>query len=417
MAARYPSAALRPLLVLFLTVSLCAGAVGQEPTPSTTGTDTEEPETPAPRFEFSTDPGFTHYAPSWAGDGTGAVAAQGCGRGVVNDVRDLGRLSVQAWIDDVTRIDLEFQEFSSTDPAHDGGIVMNSTLSGSGPGGQALHPPAFARAAGWGLASLHVNERLYLDPITGQEGIPGFFMLLDEGIRDNATKALMPQAQAAPDGTKELHVVLASTGKGVAETVGFQNEEEDATGRIKFAPNYYRQLPLDNTKYRGVADIEIEVDTASPAVLGTELKFEFARPDGRALANVTLTPTPGSPARDAVSFPLDQFGAYFVTVSGRATLASYRVVATLSPPDAFWMNFWWEDVLEGQAARDAWNECGDVIDDRSGFAPRRNVPHLAEPPGIRMEAIVLGVVGAIIGGLLLVKLAVDARTSAGGKKR
>lgn len=304
------------------------------------------------------------YTSGFAYNGRGIVPFDGPVYIAVNDAANTGRAVANGKIGPTT-FDVVFEQFVESKPFHDGGIASNLIEHGDSGVGDTSIPRVDLEMAAWGKATIHYGGKPYADPLTGDLNWTAHFMVIRNGVRDNATGAIYAtenktevyNPQNASEGHSavsdyEIHLVLrngTATGEASSTTFG----ESRSSGP---APNVAEEQTLFTVPQLGsTATIELTVEDT--VTRGSNITFTLRAPSGvvvleEALGDASVAPGTGITTR-ANSFSVQELGDYVLTISGRLNPGGeYRVKHSLAPPTAIVLNLWWEDVIFGTDAED-----------------------------------------------------------------
>lgn len=312
-----------------------------------------------------------------------------------------GRMHVIGLIDDLTYLEVEFDEFLSPDgttPA----IMPNLTLDGS----YGQTPTVRTSMAAWGTAVVLVDNEVLPEPVGDGERYDASFYTGHDGVRDDETLAPSTEADR---GDHELHLRLRTPDDAVPTSVqGRFAPSGDLPGGL-FSPNeaYSDRLVIPNLKYGGTAVFAIRMTANAPPDMN-DVEFSVQSPTGQALGSVRLTPSILGAADGELRVPLSEFGMYAIEARGKVALSSYTIDITLEPADVFDLDFWWEDVEYGQEAGPAMNQCRKQM----GYAiVPGSIIGRDDPPSFLLELVFVGVIAGIATVLLIVRIVSDSATS------
>jgi hypothetical protein len=241
----------------------------------------------------------------------------------------------------------------------DGGIAADLEEHGDSGNGDASIPRVHADLAGWGEATINVDGKPSPDPLTGQETWVAHYMVLTTGVRDDATHQIWNQAKSAPydpanpgdgfaqEGDNEIHLRLSSHATAPPAPVPVDEEGGPVDGIT------FRETHTWNNRFKGSA-FNATLTMEGGVVPNSYIIFQFRDPDNQAVGenSYRLTqPAMGDPEPQQVHFTMNKAGNYSVNVNGNAIQATYKINGTITPPGNVLLNFWWEDVIFGEAAR------------------------------------------------------------------
>lgn len=382
--------------------------------------------------------GSSHFSSGWAYNGTGARAFPACLYSHLNDRTQAGQTLLHGWLDERSKLEVNFELFNISKRERTGGpesspneergkILVGTKLDGKLGTDGPYFPPTEARLAASGEAILYINGDTY--PLASPEGSASaetwqaLFFLAANGFRDNATKAILaedgvrffdparPEDARREPGDLEAHLVLRQTKAADAAGVAFSSPDEDGAGNVRLNNEYARDYAFNNSAYGGSAQFVVSLQTSAPSMAATQLTFKFFSPNGARVANVTMGGGDQTSERREVTFSLAEFGVYRIEVRGKMLLSRYEISGTLNPPPGQLFTFWWEDPLESLAATDLYDTCVRDQGSDSHIVPIPVEVSTGRPPGINLKLVVVGVAGALLVGLYLVKLAMDAAAS------
>ncbi len=302
------------------------------------------------------------YTSGFAYNGRGIVPFDGPVYIAVNDADNTGRAIAKGKIGPTT-FDVLFEQFAESKPFHDGGIASNLIEHGDSGVGDTSIPRVDLEMAAWGKATIHYGGKPYADPLTGDLNWTAHFMVIRNGVRDNATGAIYANQNKtevynpknASQGHSavsdyEIHLVLrngTATGNPSKTTFG----ESSSSGP---APSVTQEQTLFTVKQLGsIAAIELTLEDT--ATRGSNITFTLRAPSGivvleETLGDASVAPGTGMTTR-ANSFTVQELGDYVLTISGRLNPGGeYSVKHSLAPPAAIILNLWWEDVIFGTEA-------------------------------------------------------------------
>lgn len=322
-----------------------------------------EPETVAAYQAYGSQGSYTT---GFAYTGKGIVPFDGPVYLDVNEQDNTGRLIARGKIGP-SPFEVVFDTFAPSRPFHDGGIASNLIEHGDSGVGDTSIPRVDLEMAGWGKATIQYNGRNYDDPIAGNDTWTAHFMVIRNGVRDNATGAIYADANrtkpynatrpaegVSSPGDYELHLVLRNG------TSRFQNARGTGGG-VGSGPGVAQpNVDEDRTLFesRELASIaQVTFTVSDTAVRGSNLTFTVRAPSGQVILAETLgeaATSPGSGTQTrARTFTTQELGEYRVGITGRLNPGgSYEAKYVLSPPAAVVFNLWWEDVVFGVQAQD-----------------------------------------------------------------
>jgi hypothetical protein len=235
----------------------------------------------------------------------------------------------------------------------DGGIVANLDEHGDTGHGDASIPKVHADAAAWGDALVTVDGQPVLDPLTGEEGWVAHYMVITTGVRDDQNHGIWNAAKTAPydskspadglalEGDNEIHLVLKSHATAPPNATAVSNKSQGSANPFVNANHGYAN------KYQN-AEFNVTIKVAGTFAAGQSLNFTLRDPNGKSVRSLQLPRNNQMEGR--LVAPLEQVGKYVLSVRGQGLQAGYEITGAITPPSNVVMNFWWEDVLFGQAA-------------------------------------------------------------------
>ena len=304
------------------------------------------------------------YTSGFAYNGRGIVPFDGPVYISVNDADNTGSLRAKGKLGP-TPFEVTFQQFAPSKPFHDGGIASNLIEHGDSGVGDTSIPRVDLEMAGWGKATIDYGGKPYADPVTGNLTWTAHFMVIRNGVRDNATGAIyanenkteiydpeQPRAGVSSPGDYEIHLVLrngTSGANGSGSTEGRFGSSANAP-----QPTVMDQETLFNVKQLG-SHATVTLKVGDTATRGSNVTFTLRAPSGVVVLEQTLgqaTITPGSGETVTVhNLTLQELGDYDMTIRGRLNPGGYYSVAHLiAPPEAIVLNLWWEAIVFGAEA-------------------------------------------------------------------
>lgn len=352
-----------------------------------------------------------------AGAGEQRLDFQGCAFLQFRPAFGRGRLAVDGLLDAAVPLKLEMSEFD----APGGGVRTNVTLD-------AAHDPALpagakaqAELAAAGFAQMHAGIVLdeltgnptlgnFTDPRSGAEEMEASVFSTTDGVRDEAGAL---QDKASKD--DEIHVVVASPADAQpkSDLLSFGPPPALPDGSAFPDSEHSAAYSFRDTRYGGVAKVTVTSTSKAPPG-SNEVTVAVYSPDGFEAGNVTVSSSALGPGQGSFEVPLDRIGDYAVLAHGRLLAGNYRIDVELVPPPAFKLDFWWESVERGDAARAANGQCMKDLGLRAQVLSGSVTRH--KPPGFPMELVVLSIAVAAATGLFLVKLGYETFSSAEFKR-
>jgi hypothetical protein len=398
--------------------------------PSALAATDEEAEGPAsPYAPFD---GVTYYMLAGVVNGSAAavdsgagerlLAFDGCAFVQLRPDLDRGRVSIAGMVDGVTPIQVSFEEFGG-DLASQGPIAANVTLDSASLPALPAGKTARGEVVGEAMATMKasevwdpIDERYraanFTDPVGGGEELRALLAVSEEDVRDDETSTAQDRSD---QGERELHIVVESPpgSSPSSDSFGFASPAELGDGSMMPDAEHAATYEFLNTRFGGTGSITLTLTTKAPPGFNA-LTMAVRAPDGAEVGNVTVEGSVLAPGTATIDFPADQLGVYHVLVTGKHLLGSYTVGVQLDPAPAFRMDFWWEDPVPGAAAADAFGECQKQLGLRAQVVAGR--VDRADPPGFPLQVVVVGIVAAVITGLLVVKLVMDQVSSSAFRK-
>lgn len=281
-------------------------------------------------------------------------------------------------------LEVHFDHFEQTKPFHDGGIAAAFREHGASGVGDKTVPEVDLDMAGWGHATLKRGGGVIKD-ITGSDTWVAHFMVIRNGVRDDATGAIWADVnKSAPYDPAEPAMGLSTPGDWELHLVLKNQTTGNASGAKAFGPLNYRgmasttvtqtdRLFTGSAAIGGTAFVYLNV-TGSPTAAGTNVTFTVKSPSGATIVAQRVGPAfPPNPmgamgqtqARyfKQVSFPVIEAGDYSVTTTGQvAAQGGFNINGVAIPPPSQVINFWWEDLIFGEDAETTAHDKG-LIDD------------------------------------------------------
>lgn len=400
--------------------------------PSALGANAEEP---APTSPYGSLDGVTYYLVAGqvngsalaSNPGTGDVLLDfaGCAFVQMRPELDRGRVSIAGFVDGSTPLRVDVHEFSG-DVARQGPIAANLTLD---PTTHPLLPTgqtARGEVAGKATAEMFVDQYIdftatplprlrmanFTDPVGGGDELVATVTMAKDGLRDDATGALL-DAVARDD--EELHIVLSSPpgASPQSDRATFQSSADLPDGSLSADAEHVQAYEFLNTRFGGKATIVVAMQSKAPPGFNA-VTVTVRAPDGSEAGNASVQSSALGDGSATIAFDADQMGFYSILVTGQVLLGSYRVDLQLDAPPAFRLDFWWEDVVRGDAAPDAFGECQRGIGLRADAVPIRI--GRSQPPAFPLEVVIVAIVAAAATALLVVKLAADQVSASAFRK-
>lgn len=357
------------------------------------------------------------------GDGQEILPFDGCAMAQLRPERENGRVTVLGIVGrdadrgEGTPFEIEMNGFVDGKGGQ-GPVARNLTVEGE-------HPRLFADAAAWGTAQLVVDGEAYHDPTGDGENVTASFFVTPHGYRDNgdghlqtlAANALQPMPEdEAATGDWEMHLQVQSPA-GAAPTPAsfvFPSTGDLPDGSTSYNPAYAAQHLFPNLKFDGRATATIAATARAPAGLN-ELTFTFRSASGANLGNATVAPALAADDQATVEFPLGEFGAYRVDVTGKMAMGSYTLALDLAPPPQFALDVWWDVVSLGVQARRDFADCMARLGSSADIVA--GVVGVPDPPQFDGTVVLLSLVGVATIALVAVKLTMDTVGENGFRKR
>lgn len=364
-------------------------------------------------------PSSGRLGPTQAYDGVGTNPFDGCFLIDVNEITNKGRVVADGYLDTVSRIVVRMEEFRGANLTHGGGVGAKAPASGTLPGGERVLPDVPTLLAGWGNATIELNGQYLDDVFSGEFNFTTHFLLTEHGFADDETGAIRardgspfsiedPTDVRTQEGDWEAHFVIHSHDEGQFQQSIIYRNRDDGGGMILSDESYFEEQYFVVAWLGGQAKFDILVNgTTLLEAAQTSLTFRFFDPQGAEVASTTIAPsgTGTNGVREEIVFPTTQLGTYSFTVEGPAHAASYEATAALQAPESYRLHFSWEEKDEVEPYK-KFDQCARSKD--RGMPPS-GVSTLARPPGLDLRVVGLGIAGAVVAVLLVVKLVVDAR--------
>lgn len=369
--------------------------------------------------------GSGHVTVGPAHDGSPALPFDGCLMVQLRPEKDNGVILLGGALANGTVV-LNVGSFSRSGGPQ-GGIATNMTLDGKVDPRLADEPGGPVLAAAWGTAHGRVDGGNFTDQVAGGQELDATFWLSEAGYRDDATRAIRatdgsvwsPGKQAATDPAQpELHLRIRSP-EGAVPTPDVRSWAppgdlpDDSYSQVS---DFEQRFPFENTRFGGTGAVVVSATSLAPAGL-TELDVVVVSPGGVDVGNATVRPDVTRMGGDAarVEFPLTDFGVYTVRLTGRMTLAKFSVAATLTPTDSLDLDFWWDRVAFGEAAKATMSHCVEEVS-LNGLSGTSASVGRAPPPTYPVAAAVLAVVGAVTAVAVALKLVAHVRANSTFKR-
>ncbi|MHB1262606.1 MAG: hypothetical protein ACYC2H_12930 [Thermoplasmatota archaeon] len=360
------------------------------------------------------------------GTGDAVMDFQGCAFVQLRPDLDRGRISIAGLIDGFTPMRAEIGDFSGN-AGPQGPIATNLTIDA------AYHPvlqagqTVRAEAVTEGIAEMKASEYVdvlqspprfvmanFTDPVGGGEELRALLAIAEDGIRDDETGAL--QDKVTRDDA-EMHIVLTSP-EGVSpdpdELPPFFGPSDLPDGSYSADAEHSRNFEFLNTRFGGKGTLAFTASSKAPPGFN-EVTVLLRAPDGSEQANATVQWSALEAGQATLEFPADQMGFYTVTVTGKLMLGSYSMQVTLDAAPAFQLDFWWEDVVRGAQAVNAYGDCQRDVGLRAQVVAGK--VDRAQPPAFPMKVVVLSIAAAAATVLLVVKLVSDQVSSGEFRKQ
>ncbi len=302
-----------------------------------------------------------YFTVDFAYDGRGVQKFVGAIHLQANDAANTGVATVVGTIEGTNKLwVIVFDEYAEQPgkPFQDGGIARGLDEHGDTGVGDTSIPKVSVETAAWGKARIFIDGVPYLDPFSQNESWAAHYMVIKTGVRDEATHGIYqdeamtkpydpktPSEGYAKAGDDEVHLVLKPTQMPPANGTSVDFGESSAVTESGYAQSF----KFDNA-YRGsVANFTIAL-AASPSLAPTSIVFSFKNPAGTEVARVTSENFPQPMRTLRPVFGLHEVGEYTIDVSGRLVGTTYSITGPVEPPKDTLMNFWWENVVFGEAA-------------------------------------------------------------------
>ena len=322
----------------------------------------------------------------------------------------------------------------------DGGLTTNQTLDGSLGHGAPLHPPVFADAAAWGIATgttlglapdLQGRLRLdpnapFHDPVSGDLNMSAQFLVTRQGFRDDATHGIptvdggwfdpdAPKAAKLHQGDEiHLHIQSVPGARPTPAVVNLASTGVLPDGTLAPSSNHTAVFLLPNTRWGGTARVHMSAQAVAAAGQN-EIAFNWYSPKGDLMGSKTLAPALAQDAAADLEFPLDHLGDYVLRVTGKVSLAKYQATVVLQPAKSFGLDLWWDGVTFGAPATGAYAKCQVQLDQSLGSV-EPTIVHRAPPPPFPVAMVVVAVVGTLSILAVITKLTHDTLAGLALKK-
>lgn len=364
-------------------------------------------------------PASGRLGPSDTYHGVGTNPFDGCFLVDVNEITNKGRVVADGYLDTISRVVIRMEEFRGPNETHGGGVGMNLPAAGTLPRGERVLPEVPTTLAGWGNATIELNGQYLDDVFSGEFNFTTHFLLTQHGFAEDDTGAMYatdgspfaiddPTDVRTQEGDWEAHFVVHSHDQGQFQQSIVYRNRDDGGGMILSDESYFDEQFFVVAWLGGEARFDILVNgTTLVEAAQTSLTFRFFDPQGTEVASTTIAPTGtgGNGVREEVVFPTTQLGTYSFTVEGPAHAASYEATALLQAPESYKLHFSWEEKDEV----DPFKKFDQCARSKDRGVPPSGVSTLARPPGLDLRVVALGIAGAVVALLLVVKLVVDAR--------
>lgn len=266
-----------------------------------------------------------------------------------------------------------------------------------------------ADAAASGNGTLRVLSDRYYDPVSSSgdanvdredPDLAATLNVLRDGVRDEAGAVVAGPGAKDP----ELHVHFRSNPEAVPETITYSFQPASAV--IPPTEAYGATYVVPNLKLGGQATVALEASANAPDGMNTFV-FTILSPSGHEIGNATLRPALLAGDSATLEFPLTEFGNYVVRVAGSVTLGSYTATVTLSPPPAFDLHMWWENVTYGRQAYLDYRACLDELESPNDIVATERIIGRPAPPKYAVALVGMGVVATAALVTTGIKLASD----------
>jgi hypothetical protein len=305
------------------------------------------------------------YTTGFAYNGKGIVPFDGAVYLDVDEEQNTGRLVADGKIGSTPFV-VTFDRFAQSKPFHDGGIAADLVEHGDSGVGDTSIPRVDMEMAGWGKATIKYGGKSYADPVTGNESWTAHFMVIRNGVRDNATGGIYADAEkTTPYNSKEpqkgisapsdyeIHLVLrnGTTGKGASSGAGGMRSSGPGAG-----PTLNEDFALFTSDELG-ANALVNLTVADSITRGSNVTFTLTSPSGvvvleQTLGDASISPGTGTATR-GIGVKIQEIGEYRMTVDGQLNPGGrYQIDYDLLPPTAVVLNLWWEDILFGLDAQE-----------------------------------------------------------------
>jgi hypothetical protein len=372
-----------------------------------------------------------HRSLGWSLDGSSVVPYNACFFAQLPVGGGLGQVVAAGLFNPLTAVDIRFEDFWAPPGEGHGGIALDTGLF-QRPDPRWPLPPTHAQIAMWGNATFEVDFENYADPVNAppppadprdefqqEANWTAHFFLTQQGFRDNATKAIHsknggPYSPDRPADVRrekdwEAHLILRNHTMQGGQP--YRTRYMLGPGEIPpRAQNYRASYLIFNRAYGGTAQLTFRlagVRGVLPTVPDSRLTFEVFTPTERSLGNWTLGGTPTGTDSKVAKFPLDELMEYRVAVRGDLTLANYTITVEQTGPPEITLDFWWEDLVFGKDAARLSDDCRARVHGDLPVPPSLNV-RVAQPKGLDLRLVALGIGASLVMGMFTVKLILDA---------
>jgi hypothetical protein len=365
-----------------------------------------------------------HFAIGPAYNGTPQLDFTGCSVGQFRTDLDNGRASMVGVGPGGVHLRFDIDEFDH-DATPEGGIAEELRSDGGEGNLSAAYPMVDTLLSAFGTGSLIVNGDAYDDPVTGSSKWDATFSVTTTGFRDDATGAILePDGSVWDPGNSseartteddlEIHLRFesppnANTTSG-PEVLTFVPAGDLPDGTILPAETYGQAFEFPNTKFGGRGHIEIATSSYAPEG-ENDLLFTLLSPTGVLLGESRMQPALLQNDQQQFDFPLEEFGNYYVLVTGQISLAQYEIEVTQSPPDTAAFHLWWENVTFGRQGYDDWATCQSTLGSINGEVVAYPVVMRPGPPGMLVRMLVAAVAATVVGIVVATRFISDSRSA------
>lgn len=332
---------------------------------------------------------YSSIGPSF--DGEDLIPVDGCSMGIIRQDGERGRVRAFAFFAGST-VEIDFANTTK--------ILVDEPVDGQEYHAAAQHPKVVAELAMYGLATLNIDGYPYFDPVSEDSEFNASFVMTptdfrNEGVVFDEQGGIFAIGDPALLGNQwETHLrIEGAVGESSTINQTMQPPNSAAPGRFTVNSQYTGGYSFYNSHFNGEGKIDIDFESEALAGMN-ELTFNVRAPDGSIVANRTVTAELQNPGAETANFPLDQFGFYYVEISGKVALSQYTLTVEQTSDEPFDLWLWWEETIVGV---DAWQNFGDCYN----FVGEPNAVVASEvgriePPQLNLTLVIMGIIGAIV---------------------